>query len=118
MQPFSVTAAMVAWLRGMGYEASLDVPVPMPAEFVTVERTGGGARDLVDHPLVAVQCWAATADAAEAYAYMVRLRVTTERPPAGIHAIHVNSGPYKFNDPETRRPRWQLALDVTCQLAI
>lgn len=118
MEPFSVTEAMVAWLASMGYEASQDVPGNMPDEFVTVERGGGGVRGLVDHPVMAVQCWAMTPNRAEAMANEVRLRAITEPPPPGVHSVRVNSGPYKFNDEVTGRPRWQIALDVHCQLAI
>lgn len=118
MEAFSVTEAMVSWLASMGYETSQDVPADMPDEFVTVERTGGGASDLVDHPVMAVQCWAMTGERAEALANEVRLRVMATQPPAGIHSARPNQGPYKFNDPATRRPRWQFALDVSCQLAI
>jgi len=125
MQPFSVTEALVSWLASMGYEAIMDAPSDagegaaasdMPDEFVTVERTGGGVRDMIDRPLVAVQCWALTGERAEALANEVRLRVLTERPPAGVHSVRLNAGPYKFNDEATRRPRWQMALDVACQL--
>jgi len=36
--------------------------------------------------------------------------------PLGVHAISVSAGPYRFYDEATRRPRYQLVLDVTCQL--
>lgn len=118
MEAFSVTEAMVSWLGSMGYEASQDVPRRPTDEFVTVERQGGGVRGLVDHPVMAVQCWAMTPERAEAMANEVRLRAIGEQPPHGIHSVRVNSGPYKFNDEETGRPRWQIAFDVHCQLAI
>ena len=39
-----------------------DVPKTRPAEFVTVERTGGGrdAYGLIDRPSIAVQSWSET----------------------------------------------------------
>lgn len=118
MGAFSVTEAMVAWLASMGYDASMDVPGAMPDEFVTVERTGGGASSMVDHPVMAVQCWALAGERAEAMANEARLRLLTETPPPGVHSVRANAGPYKFNDPDTRRPRWQFVLDVACQLAV
>lgn len=118
MQAFSVTEALVSWLLAMGYEASSDVPGDQPGEFVTVERTGGPASSFVDRPTVAVQCWADTDERAEALSHEVRLRMLTELPPRGVHSVRANAGPYKFNDPATRRPRYQLVLDVACQLAI
>lgn len=117
MEPFSVAAAMVSWLSSLGYAASSRVPASTPAELVTVERTGGGVADLVDRPLVAVQCWAETDERAEALANEVRLALVSSRPPAGIHSVRVNAGPYQLNDPATRSPRYQLALDVSCQIA-
>lgn len=118
MAAFSVTEAMVAWLSSMGYACTSRVPADMPAAFVTVERTGGGVADLVDRPLMAVQCWALTDEGAEALANSVRLALVSSQPPPGIHSARVNTGPYQFNDPATRRARYQLVLDVSCQLAI
>lgn len=39
---------------------SADVPRKRPEEFVTVERTGGGATNLIAHPTLAIQSWAKT----------------------------------------------------------
>ena len=65
---YSVTEAFVTWLSALGYAASTRPPKDAPdtpTEFVTVERTGGGVSDLVDHPTMAVQCWAQTETRAE-----------------------------------------------------
>ena len=64
---YSITEQFVAWLNGLSFRASTWPPKDAD-EFVTVERTGGGVTDLVDHPLMAVQTWAATEDRAEAMA--------------------------------------------------
>ena len=116
MPTFSVTEAMVSWLGSLGYAASTRRHDGSPVELVTVERTGGGVRSWVDHPTMAVQAWAATEDRAEAMANDVRLALTSTTPPPGIHAVRVNSGPYPFFDEGTRLPRYQLVLDVSCQL--
>ena len=116
MDPFSVTEAMVSWLESLGYDAFSRVPGDMPNEFVTVEREGGRDRDLVDHALMAVQCWALTEDAAESLARAVRLALVMGETPAGIHGVTTNAGPYPFYDPETRRPRYQLVLEVACRV--
>ena len=58
MATFSVTSAIVAWAHSLGYVAAVRRYKGAPAELVTVERLGGGVRSLVDHPTVAVQCWA------------------------------------------------------------
>lgn len=118
MAAFSVTEAMVAWIAALGHRASSAAPADAALPFVTVERTGGGARDMVDRPLMAVQCWAATEADAEGMANELRNELLMTQPPPGIHSVRANAGPYRFNDPETRRPRYQFVLDVACQLAI
>ena len=118
MAVFSVTGALVSWLSSLGYSASTRVPADMPGELVTVERVGGRVASYVDRASVAVQAWAATDAEAEALANEVRLDVLTSAPPAGIHSVRVESGPYQFFDPKTRRARYQLVLTVSCQLEI
>lgn len=116
MAIFSVTEAMVAWLSSMGYRASTRVPKDTPDEVVTVERTGGGVDGMVDHPMMAVQCWATTEARAEEMANAIRLAALTTVPPAGVHSVRVNSGPYPFFDEDTRCPRYQLVLGLSSQL--
>lgn len=113
---YSVLAAFVERLLALGYDAHTIVPENPPAEFVTVERTGGYVTDMVDHPSIAVQCWAATDADAEGMAVAVRNALLAGPRPAGVSRIDVNGGPYRFYDEYTRCPRYQLALDVTCQL--
>lgn len=111
---FSVTEALIGHINGMGYRASSRAPRDAGGPFVTVERTGGGVADMLDHPIMAVQAWAQSEDAAEEMANALRYRLVTEPPPSGIRSIRVNSGPYQFYDEFTRMPRYQLVLDVTC----
>ena len=117
MEAFSVTEAMVAWIASMGHRVSSRVRDDSALPFVTVERTGGGVHSLVDRPVMAVQCWATTEDEAESMANTLRLALLRTEPPAGIHSVRVNAGPYPLFDERTRTPRYQLALDVACQLA-
>lgn len=113
---YSVTEAFVSHLLALGYDAYANVPADPPEEFVTVERTGGSVTDLVDHPSIAVQCWAATDEAAERLANAVRAQIVTGTRPSGVTRVAVDSGPYRFYDEYTRCPRYQMALDATCQL--
>jgi hypothetical protein len=71
---------------------------------------------MVDHPMVAVQTWAPSDARAEDMANDIRLAALTQAPPCGVSRIGVNSGPYPFFDEDTRCPRYQVVLDVTCQL--
>ncbi len=118
---YSVTAELVSWLEDRFYEVWTIVPDDadddLPARFVTVERTGGYVEDMLDHPTIAVQCWAATDADAEDMALELRNRLLTDLPPLGVSSIRIESGPYRFYDETTRCPRYQLTLDVTCRLS-
>lgn len=114
---YSVLDEFVRWLDERGYVDSSIVQESSPDSFVTVERTGGYVADMLDHPAIAVQCWAATDAEAEEMALELRNRLLTEHPPLGVSSIRIDSGPYRFYDETTRCPRYQLALDVTCCLS-
>lgn len=63
-----IEAEAIIWLNAnFRVPAYSDVPEERPAEFLTVERTGGPSDQVsIDRPSVAVQCWAKTrADAAQ-----------------------------------------------------
>lgn len=117
-EPFSVTGALVAWDVWGGHPCSTRAPSPMPDAFFTVERVGGGVQNLVDRASVAVQAWAPTDEQAEALANSARMAVLTAAPPEGVHSVRVETGPYPFYDESTRRARYQMVLDVACQLAV
>jgi hypothetical protein len=112
---YSVTEEFVNWLTTLGYRAST-YPPKTGDEFVTVERTGGGVTDMIDHPMIAVQTWARTAPRAEEMANDIRSIALVGALPRGVHRIDVNAGPYSFYDSDTRLPRYQVVFDVTCQL--
>ena len=116
MGVFSVTEAMVGWVAGMGYRACTYPPADPPEVFVTIERTGGGIESYVDHATIALQVWAGTPTAAESVANDIRLAMLTSDPPGGIHSVRVTTGPYPFYDESTRMPRYQMVLDIACQL--
>lgn len=113
---YSIEQALIEWLESNGFAAYAQVPKNRPTRFVTVERTGGGVEDLVDHPLVAVQTWAKTQAQAEEDAVDVRNLALTAARPVGVNSMRVNSGPYKFYDEDSMMPRYQTLFDVTCQI--
>ena len=116
MGGYSVTAALVAWLKGLGYRASTSVPADRPDEFVTVERTGGGVSDMLDHPVVAIGTWAATEFGAEQMGRDIRSAALAGPRPEGVHSMRVDAGPYALGDAERGIPRYQLVLDITCRI--
>ena len=115
---YSIEEAMLDWLVDMGYSAYTRVPKDRPSRFVTVERTGGGVADMVDHPLMAVQTWAQSAAEAEEDAAAIRMVALVGQLPRGVHYMRVNAGPYKFYDEDSMMPRYQVVFDVSCQLVI
>lgn len=112
---YSITEQFVAWLASKGLAASTRPP-KSGDEFVTVERTGGFVTDKVDHPTVAVQTWAQSEARADEMALGIRDALLVGDVPYGVARVDVESGPYPFYDESTRLPRYQLVLDVTCQL--
>lgn len=114
---YSVTAAMVAWLRGLGLRASTLMPGDAELPYVTVERLQGTVSNMVPKPQFAVQAWAATEAEAEAVADMVAEAALTGEPPRGVRWLGVAAGPYRFFDESTRCPRCQLVLDAAARLA-
>lgn len=115
---YSVEEAVRNWLLGMDYDAYVRVPKDRPKRFVTVERTGGGVSDMVDHPLIAIQTWAQTQAEAEEDASAIRMVALVGNLPEGVHSMRVNAGPYKFYDEDSMQPRYQVVFDVACQLVI
>lgn len=110
---YSVEQSFVEWLGAKGFAAST-YPPDEGSEFVTVERTGGGVADLIDHPTVAIQTWAQTAPRAEEMALAIRNALFTSRP-YGVAHIAVD-GLYPFYDESTRLPRYQIVLTCAAQL--
>lgn len=113
---YSVTEHLIKWLADKGYKASTYPSDKDRPPFVTVDRTGGRVRDLVDHPVVAIQTWAKTEAEAEEMAINIRDSLLLEERPYGVSFVAVNSGPYPFWDQSTRCPRYQIVLDITTQL--
>ena len=99
---YSVTEAFVSHLLTLGYDAYANVPADPPTEFVTVERTGGSVTDLVDHPSIAVQCWAATDEAAERLANSVRAQIVTGTPRKGQGWLEHENSPAPITGPAAR----------------
>lgn len=112
---YSITEQIVAWLSNLGYAASTYPPAEGD-EFVTVERTGGGVADMVDHPTIAIQAWAGTEARAEEMATAIRDAALIGARPQGVASMRINAGPYPFWDSYTRLPRYQLVIECAAIL--
>lgn len=111
----NVEQAVIQFLAAEGYNAYADAPNPMPDSFVTVERTGGGSRDKVDRPTLAVQCWAMGRKAAADMADEVRSELEAMSGTCGFGAVTVQSI-YNWPDAQSRRARYQLTVEATAHV--
>ena len=109
----NVEQSLIKLLKAKKWDAYASVPNPMPSTaFIVVERTGGGSRDKVDHPMLAVQCWADGRKAAADMADAVRIDLESLTGTGGFGAVTVQSI-YNWPDPQSRRARYQLTVDAT-----
>ena len=111
----NVEQTIIRALAAKGYSAYADVPNPMPDSFVTVERTGGGDRDKVDRPMLAVQAWAQGRKAAAELADAVRCDLESLCGSDGLGAVRVTSI-YNWPDMESRRARYQLTVEAAAHI--
>ena len=111
----NVEQTIIQALDAAGYAAYADAPNPMPGSFVTVERTGGGDGDLIDHATLAVQCWADGRKAAADMADAVRGDLRSMAGTRGLGAVSVDSI-YNWPDPQTRKARYQMTVGVTAHV--
>lgn len=113
---FSIIAALVAWLPDkVGVPCYGQVHKDRPERFVDVSRTGGGADNFIDRPVVAARCWAESPSEAEELALSVRDAVLTsigEIPE--VHGASLNSGPYVSTE-STHQPSSQVVFDITTE---
>ena len=107
---YSATQSLIEWLTQKGYSA-YSYPPDAGSSFFTVERTGGGVIDLVDHPNFAVQAWAQSEADAEEMCLTVRELLVKGDVPSGFYRVEAESL-YPFYDESTRLPRYQLVLEV------
>lgn len=115
----NIEASFIQWLGELGYEAYATVPKSRPDSFVTVERTGGDADNLLDSPYLAVQVWDTTRQAAADNAAAIRLSCLEASQagnlPDGIYTVRGGSL-YWFPDPDSRQARYQITFNVTSKL--
>ncbi len=112
----NVEQALIKLLKAKGYDAYADAPNPTPAtSFITVERTGGGSRDKIDSPTLAVQCWANGRKAAADMADAVRIDLESFTGTGGFGAVSVQSI-YNWPDPQSRKARYQLTVNATAHV--
>ena len=116
--PFSIEAALVAWLPGvLDAPCYAEVPAERPESFLTVERTGGSATYGIDRPSLAIQAWGPSKLEAQSLALKARdamLYRAVEIPQ--VRGCSVNSGPYPFPDADSGQHRYQLYVNMTTEI--
>lgn len=111
----NVEQTIIQGLRAAGFDAYADAPNPMPSSFVTVERTGGPTRDMVDRSVLAVQCWDGGRKAAADMADAVRAALIAMTGTSGLGAVTVDSI-YNWPDAQSRKARYQLTVTAVAHV--
>lgn len=107
----NIETTLIAYLREKGFKAYANVPKDRPAEFVTVERTGGAADKVaIDRPTVAVQSWSDSRLDASILCYNVDSAMRT-CDADGVMSVKTNSI-YNFPDAESGQSRYQAVYDI------
>lgn len=109
-----VEKAIIDYLKSKGIEAFADVPKPRPAEFVTVERTGGPCDSVrVDRPTVAIQAWAQSRYEASSLMYQIDSHMRDIA--VGTNGIMQCKRNSLHNWPDEKQPRYQAVYDLVTQ---
>ena len=108
-----IEAFIIDYLGGLLTQpVSGSVPHPMPAEFVTVEKTGGSYRDKVHGATIAIQSWSTTRAAACDLNEAVKAAMDAIIDEPEVNACELNTD-YNYPDLASNRPRYQAVFDVT-----
>lgn len=114
---FDIEQALIEWLPGeLGVPCYAEEPADMPESFATIERTGGATSLGVDRPLIALQLWAPSRAEASALAALARTALVMRSWKVPHICRCAVSSSYNFPDPDSRRARYQLDLELTCNL--
>ena len=102
--------------RKLDVPVSSQVPKQRPAEFITIERTGGSSEIGTDRPGLSIQTWSTTE--AKAYelalaARLVLLECWQELPM--VIRVEVASI-YNFPDPSSKQARYQIDVSMVTRL--
>lgn len=108
----NIETELVRWFNNNSdIPVFLEVPADRPKRFVTFEITGNRRERWLQHPTVAVQCWADSRVTTSNLAELVHQQLwqfTLEHP--NVANLDV-SGPYNFPDAASRHHRYQLTAN-------
>ena len=88
------------------------VPHPMPAEFITVEKTGSSLADRIHGATIAVQSWSTSRASAAALCELVTRAMLASVAEGSISECRLTAS-YNNPDLETHKPRYSASFEVT-----
>ena len=115
---YDIIGALIPWLAGgTGADAYAAVPDPRPAEFITIERTGGSSSIGMDEPELSIYCWSSTVEGAHALALAVRDMLLLQAAADLPEVCKAECGSlFEYDDPETEQPRFELDVWLVTRL--
>lgn len=92
--------------------AFLEVPVNPPNRFILIERTGGGAGQLLCSPMIAIKSYDASLLEAAQLNERVKAAMGQLAELDQICSVKLNTD-YNFTNPATKQYRYQAVFDIT-----
>lgn len=99
-------------MEATGVKAVLEVQKHRPAEFISVEMTGGSGDRFIRTASLAVQSWARTRKRAAEIASLVEAAVQDIADEPNVFRA-VASGTYRWPDPDSGHERYQTNVELT-----
>lgn len=108
-----IETTILDWLNAvLDVPAYMERPIPTPARWVLVQKTGSGVTDHVKRATVAVQSYAPTLYAAAQLNEAVKSAMDALIELDGVSRSHLNSD-YEYTDPTKKQHRYQAVYDIT-----
>lgn len=113
VEAVDIEGRLIQWIeQTTGVATYAEVPNPRPDEFVTVERTGGARTDVVvDNPMLAIQCWSTSREAASRLARSIDSVLPSFAYEPRIYKVNRNSL-YNFPDEQGKNARYQIVVQI------
>lgn len=103
---------LILWLSGkLTVPVSGDVPTPMPASFVTLERVGAETVEHIRHASIAIRTWAQTRAAAGRLCELVEQTMEELTAETEISSCKLENS-YNDTDLDTKTPRYQAIFEI------
>lgn len=99
--------------QNLGAKAYYNVPKTRPAQFITVERVGGGGSEIViERPRVVVQAWGPSRAGALSLAALVDIAMREMVTLPNVFYVAPESK-YRDDDPDSGQARYSMQYTIT-----